>query len=201
MPKEFQFEGEEVLIRKVGRNVVLSPKEDPWSSLVQSPNLFTEDSNGRKTHPIPGGFQRVPEYCRTLDPETRTRPRSRVQAQEGRRRKPLEPRKVFEAIVYVLRTGIQWKALPRERYGSPSSIHAYFRKWEKAGFFYQLWLRGLAEYDEMEGVAWEWQSVDGAMMKAPLAQESVGRNPTDRGKKDPSAICRSTSVASLCRSS
>jgi hypothetical protein len=35
----------------------------------------------------------------------------------------------------------------------------------------------------MEGVAWKWQSIDGAMVKAPLAQEAVGPNPTDRGKK------------------
>jgi hypothetical protein len=41
----------------------------------------------------------------------------------------------------------------------------------------------LAEYDEMEGIAWDWQSVDGAMVKAPLAMECVGANPTDRGKK------------------
>jgi len=34
-----------------------------------------------------------------------------------------------------------------------------------------------------EGIAWRWQSIDGAMMKAPLAQESVGPNPTDRGRK------------------
>ncbi len=35
----------------------------------------------------------------------------------------------------------------------------------------------------LQGIAWRWQSIDGAMMKAPLAQESVGANPTDRGKK------------------
>jgi len=101
----------------------------------------------------------------------------------GGGRKPLASRKVFEAIVYVLRTGIQWKALPKERFGSSSSIHKYFQEWERAGFFLALWKKGLAEYDEMEGVAWEWQSIDGAMVKAPLAQEAVGRNPTDRGKK------------------
>jgi hypothetical protein len=32
-------------------------------------------------------------------------------------------------------------------------------------------------------IAWEWQSIDGTMGKAPLAQEAVGPNPTDRGKK------------------
>jgi len=50
-------------------------------------------------------------------------------------RKPLNSCKVFEAIIYVLRTGIQWKALPKERFGSSSPVHAYFRKWEQAGFF------------------------------------------------------------------
>ncbi|GAB64084.1 transposase [Candidatus Jettenia caeni] len=44
----------------------------------------------------------------------------------GGGRKPMEARKVFEGIVYVLRTGCQWKALPKERFGSASSIHAYF---------------------------------------------------------------------------
>lgn len=101
----------------------------------------------------------------------------------GGGRKPKEPRLVFEAILYVLRTGCQWKALPAERFGSASAIHARFLEWEKAGFFEALWKAGLAEYDDLEGIAWRWQSIDGAMMKAPLAQEAVGPNPTDRGKK------------------
>ena len=101
----------------------------------------------------------------------------------GGGRKPLDYRRVFEGIVYVLRTGIQWKALPKERFGSPSSIHAYFQRWERAGVFRALWQAGLAEYDEMEGISWRWQSIDGAMGKAPLAREAVGPNPTDRGKK------------------
>lgn len=101
----------------------------------------------------------------------------------GGGRKPMEARVVFEAIVYVLRTGCQWKALPKARFGSASAVHKRFLEWEKAGFFRALWQAGLAEYDEMEGVAWRWQSVDGALFKAPLAQESVGPNPTDRGKK------------------
>lgn len=94
-----------------------------------------------------------------------------------------DPRLVFEGIVYVLRTGCQWKALPAERFGSASAIHARFLECERAGVFKSLWKAGLAEYDDFEGIAWRWQSIDGAMMKAPLAQSSVGPNPTDRGKK------------------
>lgn len=100
----------------------------------------------------------------------------------GGGRKPIEPRRVFEAIVYVLRTGCQWKALPKE-YGSASSVHKYFLAWKRSAVFLKLWRKGLAEYDEMEGIAWSWQSIDGSMVKAPLALEAVGPNPTDRGKK------------------
>jgi transposase len=118
-----------------------------------------------------------------LVPPRPGRPSKRkYQRKPGGGRKPIEARTVFEAIVYVLRTGCQWKALP-ERFGSASAIHKRFLEWERAGFFLSLWRAGLAEYDEMEGIAWRWQSVDGALFKAPLAQESVGPNPTDRGKK------------------
>jgi len=117
----------------------------------------------------------------------------------GGGRKPLDPRRVFEGIVYVLRTGCQWKALPEERFGSASSIHKYFRLWAAAGVFVRLWRKGLAEYDDLEGIAWRWQSLDGGMVKAPLAQEAVGPNPTDREKKEASAACPSTSVESRCR--
>ena len=95
----------------------------------------------------------------------------------------IDDKKAMDGIFFVLRTGCQWKALPAERYGSASAIHARFLEWEKAGFFEALWKAGLAEYDDFEGIAWRWQSIDGAMMKAPLAQSSVGPNPTDRGKK------------------
>jgi transposase len=108
---------------------------------------------------------------------------------QGGGRKPIPPRRVFEGIIYVLRTGCQWKALPKDQFGSPSSIHGYFIRWMKAGFFFALWRAGLAEYDEMEGVAWEWQSVDGSIVKAPMALETVGRNPTDRGKKRKQTAC------------
>lgn len=105
------------------------------------------------------------------------------QRKPGAGRKPLPARQVFVAIVFVLRTGIQWKALPKQLFGSASSIHRYFQQWHRDGFFVRLWQAGLAEYDDMQGIAWQWQSIDGAMCKAPLAQEKVGANPTDRGKK------------------
>jgi transposase len=119
----------------------------------------------------------------SLVPVGEREPGRTFQRKLGGGRKTMPARRVFEGIVFVLRTGCQWKALPRERFGSASSVHKYFRRWLKAGFFLTLWRAGLAEYDDMEGIAWKWQSVDGTMIKAPLAQDATGPNPTDRGKK------------------
>lgn len=100
-------------------------------------------------------------------------------------RKPTDPKIVFAAIFFVLRTGIQWKAIPKERFGSSSAIHRHFLAWKGAGFFSALWKHGIAELDELQWISWEWQSADSSSVKAPLATsgESVGPNPTDRGKK------------------
>ena len=118
-----------------------------------------------------------------LIPPPKRDPNKVYKRRPGGGRKPISNRTLFEAIMYVLITGCQWQALPKERFGSPSAIYAHFARWQREGFFLALWQAGLAEYDDMEGIAWRWQSIDGAMTKAPLAQETVGRNPTDRGKK------------------
>lgn len=123
------------------------------------------------------------ERVSPLIPKSERNPNRRYKRKTGGGRKSIPHRKIFEAILYVLRTGCQWKALPKERFGSPSAIHTHFMRWMQAGFFVALWRAGLAEYDEMEGISWNWQSIDGALVKAPLALEAVGRNPTDRGKK------------------
>ena len=114
-------------------------------------------------------------------PDRSRNPEKEYQRKPGGGRKPLPKRQVLEGIFYVLRTGCQWKAVPKE-YGAGSSIHQYFQEWAVAGFFEKIWAKGLETYDELEGIGWEWQSVDGCMVKAPLARESVGKNPTDRGK-------------------
>src|SRR3989304_1216953 len=101
----------------------------------------------------------------------------------GGGRKPMDPRKVFEGIAFVLRTGCQWEGLPPKEFGSASSVHQYFLEWKRQGVFIRLWRKGLAEYDEMEGIAWSWQSIDGGMVKAPLAQGGVGPTPPGRGEK------------------
>jgi len=79
----------------------------------------------------------------------------------------MDDRKAMTAIFYILRTGCQWKALPRSL-GAPSTVHDRFQEWRKAGVFQRMWEEGLELYDELEGIDWEWLALDGAMTKAPL---------------------------------
>ena len=46
-------------------------------------------------------------------------------------------RLAMDAIFYVLRTGCQWKALPRSL-GAASTVHGRFQMWTKAGVFRRL---------------------------------------------------------------
>jgi antitoxin VapB len=43
LPKEFQFQGNEVYIKKIGNAVVLISKENPWQTFFDAIELFSED--------------------------------------------------------------------------------------------------------------------------------------------------------------
>lgn len=103
--------------------------------------------------------------------------------QPATRGRPATPfRLAFDALVYVLRTGCQWQALPRQEYAPPSTVHGIYRKWVKVGVFEKAWKVLLEYYDEKVGIKWKWQSLDCAMTKAPLGGEATGPSPVDRGK-------------------
>ena len=74
----------------------------------------------------------------------------------------------MDAILLVLRTGMQWNALNATGVCSSSSAHRRFQEWEQAGVFAEIWRRGLLEYDQVVGIDWSFLSADGAMTKAPL---------------------------------
>ncbi len=43
LPREFKFQGTEVYIKRIDRNVMLIPKDDPWESLLSSLDEFSDD--------------------------------------------------------------------------------------------------------------------------------------------------------------
>ena len=76
-------------------------------------------------------------------------------------------RKVLDGILYVLRTGCQWKMISKE-YGSGSTAHRRFQEWNSTGVFKNIWIILLKIYDDLIGINWSWQSLDSISIKSPL---------------------------------
>ncbi|MGD9673682.1 MAG: IS5 family transposase [Candidatus Nitrosocosmicus sp.] len=96
--------------------------------------------------------------------------------------RPIIPYKqVLDGILYVLRTGCQWKMLPKE-YGSGSVCHRRFQEWNKLDVFKNVWIKLLTNHDAKIGLNWTWQSIDSISIKSPLGGPKTGNNPTDRSK-------------------
>ena len=113
----------------------------------------------------------------------------------------LDMRNVVTGIFYVLATGCQWKAMPKQ-FGSGSAIHAYFQEWVECGVFEELWQLALTEYDELKGIDWKWQSLDGAMTKSPLGGEKNREKPDrsrEAGRETFDAHRRPWCAAGRCR--
>ena len=82
--------------------------------------------------------------------------------------RPIVPyRKVMDSIIYVLRTGCQWKTLPKE-YGSGSTCHRIFQEWVQLYIFRRIWTKLLKTYDDKKGIRWNWQALDSISIKSPL---------------------------------
>jgi len=89
----------------------------------------------------------------------------------GGGRPPRPDRDCLNAILFVLRTGCQWKALDATGICPGSTAHDRFQRWVQAGVFEALYHRAVKGYDELIGLDWSFLSLDGAMTKAPLGGE------------------------------
>jgi len=111
----------------------------------------------------------------------------------GRPRVP--NRTVLNGILYVLRTGCQWKMVPRQ-YSSGSTCHLRFQTWVRAGVFKRIWRVCLKHYDDLQGIDWRFQSLDGVIVSAPVKggiksekTPRIGANwaPSDTSSRIPTA--------------
>ena len=94
-----------------------------------------------------------------------------------------DDRQCFDGILFLLRTGCQWNALNATGICPSSTAHDRLQEWGAAGVFRNLWAAGLLEYDKLKGIDWSWQSMDGAMTKAPLGGEKSGPQPHGSGQE------------------
>jgi len=81
----------------------------------------------------------------------------------GTHRPRIPNQRVMDAILLVLRTGMQWNALRATVICNSSTAHRRFQEWERAGVFHEIWRKGLLDYDEVVGIDWRFLAADGAL--------------------------------------
>jgi transposase len=77
----------------------------------------------------------------------------------------IDQRAALDAIIFRMRSGVQWNQLPEE-FPDDSSVHRTFQRWVEFGVLDLIWERLIEECGELGGVDFEWQALDGAMGKA-----------------------------------
>jgi transposase len=88
-----------------------------------------------------------------------------------------DDRAVMTGILYRLRTGCQWRAIPPE-FGSGQTCHRRFQEWERQGVFEKLFVCMLHYYDHRRGIQWQWGALDSVTVKAPKG--GISRDRTQR---------------------
>jgi len=103
--------------------------------------------------------------------------------------------------LYVLRTAVR-EGAAAERLAAPARSTAVSRR-EGTECCSNCGRRGWPEYEEMEGYRWRWPSIDGALLKAPMARESSGPThpPGEKKKMGPQRVHAVGDGGVPCRSS
>ncbi|QLE39126.1 AbrB/MazE/SpoVT family DNA-binding domain-containing protein [Nostoc sp. C052] len=52
LPEDFQLAGTEVYIKKIGNAIILIAKENPWESIIDSLDNFSDDFMNSRDQPV-----------------------------------------------------------------------------------------------------------------------------------------------------
>ncbi len=105
-------------------------------------------------------------------------------------------RAALNGILYVLRTGIQWKHLPTELgFGSGVTVWRRVLAWQRAGVWERLHRLLLDELGEAGQLDWSRVVVDTRSVPAKRGAGSLARTPRTVGRRVASSTSPSTATA------
>src|SRR5215210_1592650 len=98
-------------------------------------------------------------------------------------RKPSDARQVMTGIIFVLKTGVPWKALPATSdFPSGHTCRRRRLEGERRGVWRRLWHSILAELQAEGQLDWERGVVDSSRVRAGHGGEKTGNSPVARSK-------------------
>ena len=121
------------------------------------------------------------ETVQPLLPEHRPDPRG------GRPR--VDDRVCFNAIMFVLVTGIAWRHLPQEMGCSPATAHRRLAAWQRAGVWERLHEELLRALNTAGRIDWSAAVVDGSHIRAVLGGSTLGPRRSTVPAQAQSTIC------------
>lgn len=98
-------------------------------------------------------------------------------------RKPADNRKALTGIVFVLKTGIPWEALPGDLGVCGMTCWNKLREWQAAGVWQRLHEVLLARLQHADQIDWSRALLDSASVRAVHGGSQTGPNPVDRAKR------------------
>jgi transposase len=93
-----------------------------------------------------------------------------------------DARSVFEAILFILHTGIQWKFLPKT-FPPKSTVHDYLKRWSQSESFRKLFARVIAQLFQSGRVDLYECFTDATFAAAKGGGLEVGLNRKSKGNK------------------
>jgi transposase len=93
--------------------------------------------------------------------------------------KPVDNRPVVEGILWVLRNGGRWKALPLG-YPSPSTCWRRLAEWEEEGVWLDVWRAFLDQLEERGRLKWQECFADGSFAPAKKGAPGSARPSGER---------------------
>ncbi len=92
-----------------------------------------------------------------------------------RRGNPRHPRRLLDAMFWILRTGAPWRDLPCDRYGPWRTVWRRFDEWSREGRIERVKQRLLQHLNEAGELDWDLGCVDGTSVRASRAAVGGGK--------------------------
>ena len=106
----------------------------------------------------------------------------RVERKNNRGRKRRDEREVFEALLFILYTGIQWKHLPKT-FPPKSTVHDYLKLWAERDAFRKVFAKIIRSLVQEGRIEMDECFVDATFSPAKGGGDSVGLTRKGKGTK------------------
>jgi transposase len=105
-------------------------------------------------------------------------------------RPPVDNKKALRGIIFVLRFGVPWQAVPTDAFGvSGSSCWRRFSEWTQAGVWPEVHRRLLNRLGKLNGVALRHVVVDSQSVRAVKGGLTLARTRQTAADKAANAMC------------